>query len=161
MTDSTGARVQWGAVISVLLGMVAFAFSVSTLSIAIPSIMADLSADVDRIQWVVTGFDITQTVVMPTVGWLGGILGNRNLFLIGISISLVGTSLAGMAWSLEALIGFQILQGIGAGLMQPTLIAILYSLFPIERRGLAVALSMTAFGFGPTIGPIVAGYLIE
>lgn len=161
MTDSTSTRVQWGAVLSVLLGMVAFAFSVSTLSIAIPSIMADLSADVDHIQWVVTGFDITQTVVMPTVGWLGGILGNRNLFLTGISISLVGASLAGMAWSLEALIGFQILQGIGAGLMQPTLIAILYGLFPIERRGLAVALSMTAFGFGPTIGPIVAGYLIE
>lgn len=89
MADSTGARVQWGAVISVLLGMVAFAFGVSTLSIAIPSIMADLSADVDRIQWVVTGFDITQTVVMPTVGWLGGILGNRNLFLTGISISIV------------------------------------------------------------------------
>ncbi len=161
MASPPNDDVQWGAVISVLLGMVAFAFSVSTLSIAIPRIMADLSADVDRIQWVVTGFDITQTVVMPTVGWLGGILGNRNLFLTGISISLVGASLAGMAWSLEALIGFQILQGIGAGLMQPTLTAILYGLFPHHRRGLAVALSMTAFGFGPTIGPIVAGYLIE
>jgi MFS family permease len=94
-------------------------------------------------------FDITQTVVMPTVGWLGGILGNRNLFLTGISISLVGASLAGMAWSLEALIGFQVWQGIGARLMRPTLIAILYGLFPIERRGLAVALSMIAFGCGP------------
>ena len=154
-------QVQWGAVISVLLGMVAFAFSVSTLSIAIPSIMSDLSADVDSIQWVVSGFDIVQTVVMPTVGWLGGIVGNRNLFLTGISISLVGASLAGMSWSLESLIVFQLLQGVGAGLMQPTLIAILYGLFPPHRRGLAVALSMTAFGFGPTIGPIVAGYLIE
>jgi EmrB/QacA subfamily drug resistance transporter len=161
MDSPTNDQVQWGAVISVLLGMVAFAFSVSSLSIAIPSIMAALSADVDRIQWVVTGFDITQTVVMPTVGWLGGILGNRNLFLTGISISLVGASLAGMAWSLEVLVGFQILQGIGAGLMQPTLIAILYGLFPTHRRGLAVALSMTAFGVGPTIGPIVSGYLIE
>lgn len=161
MANPADDQIQWGAVISVLLGMVAFAFSVSTLSIAIPSIMADLSADIDRIQWIVTGFDIVQTVVMPTVGWLGGILGNRNLFLTGISISLLGTSLAGMAWSLETLIGFQILQGIGAGLMQPTLIAILYGLFPIHRRGLAVALSMTAFGVGPTVGPIVAGYLIE
>ncbi|ETX00964.1 MAG: hypothetical protein ETSY2_38010, partial [Candidatus Entotheonella gemina] len=153
--------VRWGAVISVLLGMVAFAFSVSTLSIAIPVIMSDLSADVDSIQWVVSGFDIIQTVVTPTVGWLGGILGNRNLFLTGISISLVGASLAGVSWNLESLIVFQLLQGIGAGLMQPTLIAILYGLFPPHRRGLAVALSMTAFGFGPTLGPIVAGYLIE
>lgn len=141
--------------------MVAFAFSVSTLSIAIPVIMSDLSADVDSIQWVVSGFDIIQTVVTPTVGWLGGILGNRNLFLTGISISLVGASLAGVSWNLESLIVFQLLQGIGAGLMQPTLIAILYGLFPPHRRGLAVALSMTAFGFGPTLGPIVAGYLIE
>ncbi len=154
-------EVKWGAVISVLLGMVAFAFSVSSLAIAIPRIMSDLSADVDGIQWVVSGFDIVQTVVMPMVGWLGGIMGNRNLFLTGVSISMVGASLAGLAWSLQALIVFQLLQGIGAGLMQPTLVAILYGLFPPHRRGLAVALSMTAFGFGPTIGPIMAGYLIE
>jgi EmrB/QacA subfamily drug resistance transporter len=154
-------QIRWGAAISVLLGMVAFAFSVTTLTIAIPSIMAGLRADVDRIQWVVTSFDMTQTVVMPTVGWLGGILGNRNLFLVGIAISLVGACLGGMSWSLEALIVFQIFQGIGAGLMQPTLTAILYGLFPPQRRGLAVALTMTAFGFGPTIGPIIAGYLVE
>jgi EmrB/QacA subfamily drug resistance transporter len=143
------------------MGMVAFAFSVTTLTIAIPSIMAGLRADVDRIQWVVTSFDMTQTVVMPTVGWLGGILGNRNLFLMGIGISLMGAALGGMSWSLEALIVFQIVQGIGAGLMQPTLTAILYGLFPPNRRGLAVALTMTAFGVGPTVGPIIAGYLIE
>ena len=158
---TTSGDVRWAAVISVLLGMVAFAFSVSTLSIAIPSIMSELSADVDSIQWVVSGFDIIQTVVMPTVGWLGGIMGNRNLFLTGISISMAGAALAGLSWSLESLIIFQLLQGVGAGLMQPTLIAILYGLFPPHRRGLAVALSMTAFGFGPTLGPIVAGYLIE
>jgi EmrB/QacA subfamily drug resistance transporter len=161
MTNQTNDQVQWGAVASVLLGMVAFAFSVSPLNIAVPRIMADLSADVDRIQWVVTGIDIAQTVVMPTVGWLGGILGNRNLFLTGLSISLVGACFAGMAWSLESLICFQILQGIGSGLMQPTLIAILYGLFPPQRRGLAVALTMTAFGLGPTLGPILAGYLVE
>lgn len=161
MTNPNDEQIQWGAVASVLLGMVAFAFSVTTLTIAIPRIMSDLSADIDRVQWVLTSFDMVQTVVMPMVGWLGGILGNRNLFLTGISISLVGASLAGMAWSLESLIGFQILQGIGAGLMQPTLIAILYGLFPPQRRGLAVALSMTAFGLGPTIGPILAGYLVE
>lgn len=83
------------------------------------------------------------------------------MFLIGIGISVLGACLGGIAWSLEALIAFQIIQGIGSGLMQPTVTAILYSLFPPARRGLAVALSMTAFGFGPTIGPIIAGYLIE
>ncbi|MGH8069702.1 MAG: DHA2 family efflux MFS transporter permease subunit [Candidatus Entotheonellia bacterium] len=161
MTSPLNDRVRWGAAISLLLGMVAFAFSVSTLTIAIPSIMAGLRADVDRVQWVVTSFDMTQTVVMPTVGWLGGILGNRNLFLTGIGISLIGGTLGGLSWSLEALIVFQIVQGIGAGLMQPTLTAILYGLFPPQRRGLAVALTMTAFGVGPTLGPIIAGYMVE
>ncbi|MDH3598513.1 MAG: DHA2 family efflux MFS transporter permease subunit [Candidatus Tectomicrobia bacterium] len=161
MTNSADDQVRWGAVISVLLGIVAFAFSNATLNISIPRIMVDLSVDVDSIQWVASGFDIAQTVAMPTVGWLGGIFGNRNLFLTGISISLVGASLAGLSWSLESLIVFQVLQGLGAGLMQPTLTAILYGLFPIHRRGLAVALTMTAFGLGPTIGPIAAGYLVE
>ena len=161
MTTATNDTVQWGAVCSVLLGMVAFAFSVSSLSISIPSIMAGLNVDVDRIQWVVTSFEMVQTVVMPTVGWLGGIMGNRDLFLTGIGISLLGGCLGGMAWNLESLLVFQVLQGMGAGLMQPTLTAILYGLFPPSRRGLAVALSMTAFGFGPTLGSILAGYLIE
>lgn len=161
MTNSTDGQIRWGAVISLLIGMVAFAFSHATLSIAIPRIMLDLSVDVDSIQWVSRAFEIAQTVAMPTVGWLGGIFGNRNLFLAGVSISLVCASLAGLSWSLESLIVFQVLQGLGAGLMQPTLTAILYGLFPSYRRGLAVALTMTAFGFGPTIGPIVAGYLVE
>ena len=140
MTSLADDQVRWGAVISVLLGMVAFAFSNATLNISIPRIMVDLSVDVDSIQWVASGFDIAQTVAMPTVGWLGGIFGNRNLFLTGISISLVGASLAGLSWSLESLIVFQLLQGIGAGLMQPTLTAILYGLFPIHRRGLRLRL---------------------
>ncbi len=161
MANSADDPVRWGAVISVLLGMVAFAFSMASLNISIPRIMVELSVDVDAIQWVASAFDIAQTVAMPTVGWLGGILGNRNLFLTGISISLVSAIFAGLSWSLESLIVFQIVQGIGAGLMQPTLIAILYGLFPTHRRGLAVGLSMTAFGLGPTIGPILAGYLIE
>jgi DHA2 family multidrug resistance protein len=161
MAAPVNDQVRWGAAISLLLGMVAFAFSVSTLTIAIPSMMAGLRAAVDRVQWVVTSFDMTQTVVMPTVGWRGGTLGNRNLFLTGIGGSLLGGILGGMSWSLEALIVFQIVQGIGAGLMQPTLTAILYGLFPSPRRGLAVALTMTAFGVGPTLGPIIAGYLVE
>jgi MFS transporter, DHA2 family, multidrug resistance protein len=105
--------------------MVAFACSVvSTLIISIPSIMAGLWADVDHIQWVVTSFDMTQTVVMPTVGWLGGMLGNRHLFLVGIAISFLAACLGGMTWRLEALIVFRGFQGIGAGLLQPTLTAI-------------------------------------
>lgn len=161
MVNSATDSVRWGAVISVLLGMIAFAFSMASLNISIPRIMVDLSVDVDTIQWVASAFDIAQTVAMPTVGWLGGILGNRNLFLLGISISLVSATFAGLSWNLESLIVFQILQGIGAGLMQPTLTAILYGLFPTHRRGLAVGLSMAAFGLGPTIGPVLSGYLIE
>jgi len=93
------------------LGMVAFAFSVSTLTIAIPSIMADLSADVDRVQWVVTSFDMVQTVVMPTVGWLGGMLGNRNLFLTGIGISLQDIFILGGLLSVVTLLPVFFLPG--------------------------------------------------
>jgi hypothetical protein len=65
--SSLNKQVRWGAAVSLFLGMVAFAFSVSTLIISIPRIMAGLRADVDRLQWVVTSFDVTQTVVMPTL----------------------------------------------------------------------------------------------
>jgi MFS family permease len=135
MTSPANDQVCWGGAIGIPLGMVTPAIRASTFTSASPSIMTGLRADVDRIRWVVTSSGMTQTVVMLTVGWPGGVLGNRNPLLAGIGISLIGAALGGTSWSLETFIVFHIGQGIGASLMQPTLTAILYSLFLPQRRG--------------------------
>lgn len=156
-----GARERWVATGSLLLGMVSFTIAIMVANVVLPEIMTSLRTDLDRAQWILTAFGIAQTAVMPTVGWLTSLVGHRRLYLSALALFCGGSILSGMAWSIESLICFQIIGGVGVGLMQPLIMAIMYQIFPPNQRGLALGLSMVGWSFGPAIGPILGGYLIE
>ena len=69
-----------------------------SINIAVPTMMTSLRAEVAEIQWVLTSFMIARTVVMPTLAWLGGRLGNRRLYLTSLSVYLVASMLCGLSW---------------------------------------------------------------
>ncbi|MGE3539690.1 MAG: DHA2 family efflux MFS transporter permease subunit [Candidatus Tectimicrobiota bacterium] len=154
-------RERWLATTSLLLGMVSFTIAIMVANVILPQLMTSLRADLDQVQWVLTGSGIAQTVVMPMVGWLSSFVGRRTLYLSSLAVFCAGSMLSGLAWSIESLIVFQALSGLGVGLMQPLIAAILYQIFPPEQRGLALGLSMVGWSFGPAIGPILGGYLVE
>jgi EmrB/QacA subfamily drug resistance transporter len=160
-TTSLHPRERWIATGSLLLGMVSFTIAIMVANVVLPEIMTSLRTDLDQAQWLLTAFGIAQTVVMPMVGWLTGLTGHRMLYLGSLALFCGGSLLSGMAWSIESLIFFQIVSGLGVGLMQPLIAAIMYQIFPPNQRGLALGLSMVGWSFGPAIGPIVGGYLIE
>jgi EmrB/QacA subfamily drug resistance transporter len=144
-----------------MLGGLAVAMSQGSLNVAIPSMMSSLSTNLDRIQWVQTGYGIIQAVMIPAVGWLGARLGTKRLFLLSIGIFITGSVLAGLAWDVNSLIFFRILQGVGGGPITPLGMSILYSAFPPDKRGLALGLYNFSHSFGPAIAPALGGYLIE
>lgn len=146
---------------SLLLGMVAFTIAIMVANVILPQLMTSLRADLDQVQWVLTGHGIAQTVVMPMVGWLTSLLGHRALYLGSLALFCGGSVLSGLAWSIGSLVFFQVVSGIGVGLMQPLMSAIMYQIFPPNQRGLALGLSMVGWSFGPAIGPILGGYLVE
>lgn len=152
---------RWLATGSLLLGMVSFTIAIMVANVILPQLMTSLRADLDQAQWVLTGSGIAQTVVMPMVGWLSSLVGHRTLYLSSLALFCVGSVLSGLAWSIESLIVFQVLSGVGVGLMQPLIAAIMYQIFPPNQRGLALGLSMVGWSFGPAIGPILGGYLVE
>ena len=154
-------RERWTATGSLLLGMVSFTTAIMAANVVLPQLMTSLRVDLDQIQWLLTAPGIAQTVVMPMVGWLSSIIGHRNLFLGSLALFCVASVLSGMAWSLTSLVVFQSLGGIGVGLMQPLIAALLYQIFPPTQRGLALGLSMIGWSLGPAIGPIAGGYLVE
>jgi EmrB/QacA subfamily drug resistance transporter len=160
-TTSLNVRERWIATGSLLLGMVSFTTAIMVANVVLPQIMTSLRADLDQAQWILTAFGIAQMTVMPMVGWITSLTGHRNLYLGSLALFCTGSILSGMAWSLESLIAFQIVSGIGVGLMQPIIMAILYQIFPPNQRGLALGLSMVGWSLGPAIGPIAGGYLIE
>ncbi len=132
-----------------------------SIDIAVPTMMTNLRADVSEIQWVLTSFMIARTVVMPTLSWLGGLMGNRRLYLTSLSVYLVACMLCGLSWNLGSMILFRVVQGMSAGYLTPLGMAILHETYPPGKRGMAMGVFMAGMSFGPAIGPTLGGYLVE
>ncbi|HEY7496374.1 MAG TPA: DHA2 family efflux MFS transporter permease subunit [Candidatus Tectomicrobia bacterium] len=152
---------HWWPTCGVMLGALTVALNNGVLNIAVPSMMSSLSTDLDRIQWVQTAFAIMQTIMIPAVGWLGARLGTKRLFILSTLTFITGSALSGLAWNVESLIFFRVLQGMGGGPITPLGMSILYSAFPPDKRGLAMGLFNFCHSFGPAIGPALGGHLIE
>lgn len=157
---SEGLR-KWWIAITLFLGTLSIGLSVTAVNVAIPTIMSSLGASLNRIQWVLTGFMITRTVLIPSVGWLGERMGDRNLFIASTTIFTAGSLLCSFSWSAESLIFFRIVQAVGAGPLLGISMAIMFEAFPPRERGLAMGLFMTGWSLGPFFGPLLGGYLTE
>jgi EmrB/QacA subfamily drug resistance transporter len=160
-TQQEQGRSHWWPTCGVMLGALSVSLNIGVLNVAIPSMMSSLSTDLDRIQWVQTGYQIIQAVLIPAVGWLGTRLGTKRLFILSTLTFIAGSALCGLAWDVHSLIFFRILQGIGGGPITPLGMSILYSTFPPDKRGLAMGLYNFSFSFGPAIAPALGGHLIE
>jgi EmrB/QacA subfamily drug resistance transporter len=132
-----------------------------SINIAVPTMMTSLRVDVSQIQWVLTAFMIARTVVMPTLGWLGSVLGNRRLYLTSLCVYLVASMLCGLSWNFEVMVICRVLQGMSAGYLTPLGMAILHETYPPGKRGMAMGIFMAGMSFGPALGPSLGGYLVE
>lgn len=159
MPVSNSAYKWWVALTVVPAGLIQAVDSTS-VSIAIPNMMTSMRADLDQIQWVVTISLVMQTLLMPTSGWLSGRVGRRRLFVSGLLLVIVATLLCTFAWSLESLIFFRAILGIGAGVVQPLTMAILFSVFPPQQRGTAMGLFNSSIALGLIIGRF-GGFLVD
>lgn len=152
---------KWCIASTLFLGTLSIGLSVTAVNVAIPTIMSSLGTSLNRIQWVLTGFMITRTVLIPCVGWLGERMGDRNLFIASTTIFTAGSLLCSFSWNAESLIFFRIVQAVGAGPLLGISMAIMFEAFPRHERGLAMGLFMTGWSLGPFLGPLLGGYLTE
>jgi DHA2 family multidrug resistance protein len=136
------------------------AVDATSVSIAVPSMMTSLRADLDQIQWVITISMVMQTLLMPTSGWLSNRVGQRRLFISGLLLVILATLLCTFAWSLASLIFFRAIIGIGAGVVQPMTMAILFRVFPPQQRGTAMGLFNSSIALGLIIGRF-GGFLVD
>ena len=151
---------KWWIALAVVPAGLVHAIDSTSVSIAIPSMMTSLRADLDQIQWVVTISLITQTLLMPAAGWLMGLLGRRRLFVASLSLVIAGTLLCSVTWSLASLIFFRALIGLAGGVLQPVTMAILFGVFPPEQRGTAMGVFNMSIALGLIIGRF-GGFLVE
>ena len=152
---------KWWVAGTIMLSVFIVMMNISTASLALPLIMTNLSMSLDEVQWVINAYMIASAVVIPTVGWLGNVLGNRNLLLCSLVLFVSGSVLCGLAWSGSTLVAFRVLQGMGGGPMLPMAMTFVTQAFPPQQRGLAVGLYGLGASFGPVVGPVLGGYLTE
>src|SRR5204863_5199858 len=94
-------------------------------------------------------------------GFLGALIGQRRLYIASLAVFVIGSALCGTAHSLEALLVYRIIQGLGGGALQPTQQAILRQTFPPHEQGMAMALFSMVIMVGPAVGPVLGGWITD
>ena len=144
----------------VLLVMLLASLDQTIVSTAMPRVIADLQG-FDRYTWVSTVYLLTSTVMVPIYGKLSDLFGRKPLFLFGIVVFLIGSALSGASQSMNELIAFRALQGIGAGALMPIAIAVVGDLFTPRERGKWQGVTGAVWGFSAIVGPTLGGWITE
>ncbi|APJ03387.1 DHA2 family efflux MFS transporter permease subunit [Silvanigrella aquatica] len=133
----------------------------SIVNVAIPTMMGNLGATLDDVSMVVTGYTVANAIVLPVSAWLGERIGRRRYYLSCIAIFTITSVACGLAPNLTSLIIFRIFQGLAGGALLPTSQALIYEQFPKEQAGTAGAIFGMSVMVGPTLGPVLGGYLTD
>lgn len=152
---------KWVVSANVMFGTLIVVLNSTGVNIALPGMMKDFKATPDEIQWVVTAYTLAMAVLMPTLGQFSDLLGYKRLFIGCLLLFSLSSGLCSVAWDIYSLIAFRALQGLGSGIIMPLAMAVLFEVFPSEKRGFAMGVYGVGVSVGPVVGPILAGYLTE
>jgi len=159
-----GYRFSIGRILAIYSGlMVALllaALDQTIVATALPTVVSELGG-ITQYSWVFTAYLLASTVTVPLYGKLGDLYGRRPLFLVSISIFLVGSALCGLAQGMTELVLFRAVQGIGAGGLFPLAIATVGVIVPPRDRGRYQGLIGAVFAAASIIGPAVGGFIVD
>lgn len=159
--SAAGDRSPWliAVVVSIATFMVVLDTAIANVSLRY--IAGSFGASIDQSTWIVTTYLIANAIVLPVSGWLSNVLGRRRFYMICVALFTVSSFLCGIAGSLNALLVFRALQGLGGGGMPTSEQAILADTFPPQKRGQAFALYGIAVIVAPTVGPTIGGWITD
>jgi EmrB/QacA subfamily drug resistance transporter len=153
-------RALWTVFGALMLGMFLAALDQTIVSTALPTIVGDLGG-LTHLSWVVTSYLLASTVSTPIYGKLGDMYGRKPVFQAAIVIFLIGSMLAGLSQTMDQLIGFRALQGIGAGGLMVGAQAIIADIVPPRERGRYMGLIGSVFAVASVAGPLLGGFLVD
>ena len=154
-------RTQMVMVVVFLAGTVFAVLNQTLLSPALPTIMADLHVDATTVQWLTSGYSLTEAVIIPFAAYFIGRFSTRQLFLGGMTLFTLGSLCAALAPSFPILLLGRVLQAVGTGSVMPMVFTVILLIFPREKRGTAMGIISLVIGFAPAVGPSLAGLLID
>lgn len=145
---------------SVLLAIFIAAIEGTIVATAIPSIVGDLGG-FSLFSWVFSSFLLAQAVTIPIYGKLADLYGRKPVFTFGIIVFLIGSVLCGYAKTMNMLIVFRLIQGLGAGAVQPIATTIIGDIFSVSERARVQGYISTVWGISSIIGPALGAFFVQ
>jgi EmrB/QacA subfamily drug resistance transporter len=153
-------RARMTIFVSILLATLLAALDQTVVGTALPRIVTDLQG-ADRYVWVVTAYLLASTVTIPLYGKFSDVFGRKTMLLISVGLFLVGSMLSGLSQTMNQLIAFRALQGLGAGGIFPVALSTVGDLFDARERGRYQGLFGAVGGLSFLIGPFIGGSLTD
>lgn len=161
VTPAANLSRKWLIVTAVGMGIFLVTIDGSIVNIALPTLVQQLHTDFATVQWVPLAYLLTLSTLLLSMGRLGDMIGKKTVYVAGFILFTLSSLLCGLAANITWLIGFRILQAIGAAMTQSLGMAIITEAFPPAERGKALGIAGTLVSVGIVVGPTVGGLLIE
>ena len=145
----------------VILGAIMSILDITVVSVALRTFQDIFGATTAQVAWTMTGYTLALAFVIPLTGWAADRFGTKRLYILALILFTAGSALCSTAGSLEVLVLFRIIQGLGGGMLMPLGMTIMTRAAGPERIGRVMAFLGVPMLLGPIFGPILGGWLID
>lgn len=152
---------KWMLTLTVMLGTMMNAIDSSIVNVAVPYMRGNLGASVEEISWVVTGYILSNVIVMPLIAMLSTRFGRRRYYLFCVAAFTFTSVLCGLATTLPLLVAARVLQGVAGGALAPLSQSIIRERFQPHEQGTVMGIFGLGVVIGPALGPTLGGWLVD
>ncbi len=147
--------------IVLVVGALAPLFDSTMVNVAIHTIASDMKATISIVQWITTGYVLAMGLAVPISGWATKRFGGKRTYIFSLAIFLIGSVCSMLSWNIGSMIAFRVIQGIGAGLMMPTLQTELVQISGGRNLGRIMSIVSIPALLGPILGPVLGGIIVS
>ncbi|WP_129668039.1 MDR family MFS transporter [Phytoactinopolyspora endophytica] len=148
-------------IVVLLLGGMMGLLDGTMVAVGVDTLAVRFHASLSTVGWVATGYLLAVTAAIPLTAWATDRIGAKKLWLLGIGLFLFGSLASGAAWDVRSLIAFRVIQGLGAGVVDPLMLVLLARAAGPHRAGRVMGLMGIVLSLGPVLGPVIGGIILD